>query len=268
METCDDEFVDAAADFIQRQHNRRKPFFCWVNTTHMHFRTHTKRRSLGQAGRWQSPYHDTMVDHDRHVGKLLDLLDTLGIAENTIAMYSTDNGPHMNTWPDGAMTPFRSEKNTNWEGAFRIPQIVRWPGKIPAGAVSNEIVQLHDWLPTFLAVAGEPDVVEKERRPRPQARRSRCTSTATTSRRTSRRGERVPSQGVHLLDDGDLVALRYDNWKMVFMEQRAKGTLELWAEPFVPAPYSEALQPPNRSVRAGRTSRRTPTGTGMPPRAT
>jgi arylsulfatase A-like enzyme len=161
METCDDEFADAAVDFIGRQHRRRRPFFCWVNTTHMHFRTHTKRRSLGKAGRWQSAYHDTMLDHDRHVGLLLDLLDELGIAEDTIVMYSTDNGPHMNTWPDGAMTPFRSEKNTNWEGAFRVPLMVRWPGKIPAGAVSNEIVQHHDWLPTFLAAAGEPDVVEK-----------------------------------------------------------------------------------------------------------
>ena len=161
METCDDDFVDAAADFIKRQQKDGKPFFCWVNTTHMHFRTHTKRRSLGQAGIHQSPYHDTMVDHDKNVGQLLKLLDDLDIAENTIVMYSTDNGPHMNSWPDGAMTPFRSEKNTNWEGAFRVPLCVRWPGKIDAGVVSNEIVQHHDWLPTFLAAAGEPSIVEK-----------------------------------------------------------------------------------------------------------
>lgn len=115
MEICDDEFVAAAKDFITRQHRAEKPFFCWVNTTHMHLRTHTKPESIGQAGRWQSPYHDTMVDHDKNVGELLDLLDQLGIAENTFVMYSTDNGPHMNSWPDGAMTPFRSEKNTNWE---------------------------------------------------------------------------------------------------------------------------------------------------------
>ncbi len=161
METCDDEFVDAACDFIKRQHNRRKPFFCWLNTTHMHFRTHTKRRSLGQAGRWQSPYHDTMIDHDNVVGAVLDKLDELGLADDTIVIYSTDNGPHMNSWPDGGMTPFRSEKNTNWEGAFRVPELIRWPARIPAGVVSNEIVQHHDWLPTFLAAAGDPDIVEK-----------------------------------------------------------------------------------------------------------
>src|SRR2546427_8134549 len=161
METCDDEFVAAAKDFIQRQHNAGKPFFCWLNFTHMHLKTHTKPGSLGQAGPDQSPYHDTMIDHDKNVGEVLDFLDKLGIADNTFVMYSTDNGPHMNTWPDGAMTPFRSEKDTNWEGAFRIPLLVRWPDKIQAGAISNEIVQHHDWLPTFLAAAGEPDIVEK-----------------------------------------------------------------------------------------------------------
>src|SRR5262249_51177053 len=161
METIDEEVVDAACDFIERQHNRRKPFFCWVNTTHMHFRTHTKRRSLGQAGRWQSPYHDTMIDHDRNVGKVLDTLDRLGIAENTIVMYSTDNGVHMNTWPDAGMTPVRSEKKTNWEGAFRGPLLPRWPGRIPAGTVSNGIVSHLDWLPTFLAAADEPGIKEK-----------------------------------------------------------------------------------------------------------
>jgi arylsulfatase len=119
METCDDDFVAAASDFIKRQHEAKKPFFCWVNTTHMHLRTHPKRRSLGQAGRWQSPYHDTMIDHDKHVGQLLNLLDKLDVAEDAIVMYGTDNGPHINTWPDAAMTPFRSEKNSNWEGAFR-----------------------------------------------------------------------------------------------------------------------------------------------------
>src|SRR3954447_5657236 len=161
METIDDDTVAAAKDFITRQHDAETPFFVWMNTTHMHLRTHPKPESVGQAGRWQSPYHDTMIDHDRHVGELLDLLDELGIAENTIVIYSTDNGPHMNTWPDAGMTPFRSEKNTNWEGAFRVPQLIRWPGKIAARSVSNGIVQHHDWLPTLLAAAGEPDVVEK-----------------------------------------------------------------------------------------------------------
>jgi arylsulfatase len=154
METCDEEFVAAAQDFIRRQEKAGKPWFVWLNTTHMHLYTHTKPKSRGQAGRWQSPYHDTMIDHDRNVGQMLDFLDELGIAENTFLQYSTDNGPHRNSWPDGGTTPFRSEKNTNWEGAFRVPMLVRWPGKIKAGSISNEIVQHHDWLPTFLDMAG------------------------------------------------------------------------------------------------------------------
>jgi arylsulfatase A-like enzyme len=236
METCDDEFVGAAKDWIRRQHAAGTPFFCCVNTTHMHLFTHTKRSSLGQAGRWQSPYHDTMIDHDKNVGELLDLLDELGISENTFVMYSTDNGPHMNSWPDGAMTPFRSEKNTNWEGAFRVPMLVRWPGKIPAGVVSNEIVQHHDWLPTFLAMAGEPDIVEKLRRGHTAAgKRFRVHLDGyNLLPYLSGQEKKSPRPGfIYFDDDGDLVALRYDNWKVVFMEQRAAGTLRVWAEPFV-----------------------------------
>ena len=161
METCDTEFLTAAQDFIKRAHKDDKPFFVWFNTTWMHFRVHPPAEVLGQAGRWQSFYHDVMVEHDKHVGQMLDLLDELGIAEDTIVMYSTDNGPHMNTWPDGAMTPFRNEKNSNWEGAFRVPMMVRWPGKIKAGTVSNEIIAHQDWLPTLLAAAGEPDIAAK-----------------------------------------------------------------------------------------------------------
>ena len=160
MLTCDDDFAEKAKGFIKKAVDGDKPFFVWVNFTHMHLYTHTKKESLGQAGRWQSPYHDTMIDHDKNVGSLLDYLDELGIAENTFVMYSTDNGPHRNTWPDGGMTPFRSEKNTNWEGAFRIPLVVRYPGKIKAGTISNEIVQHHDWLPTFLELAGNKTVVD------------------------------------------------------------------------------------------------------------
>ena len=237
METCDDEFVAAAKDFISRQHADDKPFFCWVNTTHMHLRTHTKPESLGQAGRWQSPYHDTMIDHDRNVGELLDLIDELGIADDTFVMYSTDNGPHMNTWPDGAMTPFRSEKNTNWEGAFRVPMAVRWPGRIPAGVVSNEIVQHHDWLPTFVAMAGEPDVVDKLQRGHEAAGRQFRVHIDGYNLLPYLTGEEEmsPRKGmIYFSDDGDLVALRFDNFKMVFMEQRAPGTLRVWAEPFVP----------------------------------
>jgi len=236
METCDDEFVAAAKDFITRQAKATTPFFVWMNTTHMHLFTHPKKKSLGQAGRWQSPYHDTMIDHDRLVGQLLDLLDELGIADDTFVMYSTDNGPHMNTWPDGAMTPFRSEKNTNWEGAFRVPMMVRWPGKIAPGSISNEIVQHHDWLPTFLAMAGTPNVVEALK-----------TGTTANGKRfknhidgynllpylTGQAQESPRKLFVYFSDDGDVLALRYDNWKVVFMEQRVQGTLQVWAEPFV-----------------------------------
>ncbi len=235
METCDDEFIGAAKDFIARQHKAGKPFFCWVNTTHMHVRTHTKPGSRGQAGRWQSPYHDTMIDHDRNVGELLDLLDQLGIAQNTIVMYSTDNGPHMNTWPDGAMTPFRSEKNTNWEGAFRVPMILRWPGKIAAGAISNEIVSHHDWLPTFLAAAGEPEIVQKLLAGHHAAGKTFKVHLDGYNALPYLTGKEPdsPRKGfIYFDDDGDLVALRYDHWKMVFLEQRCPGTLQVWAEPF------------------------------------
>lgn len=236
MLTCDDEFVDAASKWVRKQHAANKPFFCWLNTTHMHLRTHTKKESIGQAGRWQSPYHDTMIDHDKNVGTMLDLLDELGIAQNTIVLYSTDNGPHMNSWPDGAMTPFRSEKDTNWEGAFRVPLLLRWPGKIPAGSICNEIVSHHDWLPTFLAAAGQPDVRERLLRGyEANGKKFKIHVDGynllpyLTGKET-----KCPREGfIYFDDDGDLVALRYDNWKMVFREQRMVGTLGVWAEPLV-----------------------------------
>lgn len=181
METIDDETTDACVDFITRAHGTGTPFFVWMNMTHMHFRTHTKPESLGQAGRWQSPYHDTMIDHDRNVGQLLDLLDELGITDDTIVIYSTDNGPHANSWPDGATTPFRSEKATNWEGAFRIPELIRWPGKIEPRSVSNEIVQHHDWLPTFWPPPVTPrSSTSSKPGTRSGTSRTRCTSTGTT----------------------------------------------------------------------------------------
>jgi len=235
METIDDDIVAAAKDFLTRQQKAGQPFFCWVNTTHMHLRTHTKPSSLGQAGEHQSPYHDTMIDHDKNVGELLDHLDKLGLTEDTFVMYSTDNGPHMNSWPDGAMTPFRSEKDTNWEGAFRVPLLVRWPKKVPAGLVSNEIVQHHDWLPTFLAIAGEPDIVEKCKKGHKAGDKSfkvhidgyNLLPFLTTE------GVKSPRKGfIYFDDDGNLVALRAGNWKAVFLEQRCTGTLQVWAEPF------------------------------------
>lgn len=237
METCDDEFVAAAKDFIKRQHDDDKPFFVWLNTSHMHLFTHTKKSSLGQAGRWQSPYHDTMIDHDKNVGEMLDYLDELGITEDTFVMYSTDNGPHMNSWPDGGMTPFRSEKNSNWEGAFRVPMIVRWPGKIEAGKVSNEIVQHHDWLPTFLEIAGEPDVVEKVKKGVTAAGRkykNHIDGISLVSYLTGKEKTSPRKLFVYFSDDGDVLGIRYDNWKVVFMEQRCKGTMQIWSEPFTP----------------------------------
>jgi arylsulfatase len=232
METIDDETIEAACDFIRRQHGDGTPFFVWMNTTHMHLCTHTKPESVGQAGRWQSPYHDTMIDHDKHVGKLLDLLDELGLAEDTIVLYSTDNGPHMNTWPDAGMTPFRSEKNTNWEGAFRVPEMIRWPGKIAAGVVSNEIVQHHDWLPTILAAAGEPDIVDKLKAGH-DGFKVHIDGYNLLPYLTGEVDESPRKGMVYFSDDGDVLALRFDNWKVVFMEQRCQGTLQLWAEPFV-----------------------------------
>jgi arylsulfatase len=237
METIDDETTGACIDFITRQVEGETPFFVWMNMTHMHLRTHTKPESLGQAGRWQSPYHDAMIDHDRNVGQLLDLLDELGIADDTIVIYSTDNGPHANSWPDGATTPFRSEKNTNWEGAFRIPEMIRWPGKIPAGVVSNEMIQHHDWFPTFLAAAGEPDIIEKLKNGHQIGDKEFKVHLDAFNLLPYLTGEvdKSPRPGfIYFSDDGDVLGVRYDNWKVVFMEQRCQGTLRVWAEPFVP----------------------------------
>jgi arylsulfatase len=238
METIDDETFSAAIDFIQRQVKAGKPFFTWFNSTRMHLRTHVapdRRSPPGLTSRTE--YADGMVEHDGHVGKLLKLLDELGIAENTIVLYTTDNGPHMNSWPDGAMTPFRSEKNTNWEGAFRVPAMIRWPGKIKAGSVSNEIVSGHDWIQTFLAAAGEPDIKEKLLKGHEAAGKKFKAHLDGYNQLPYLLGEtdESPRRGFfYFNDDGDLVALRVENWKVVFMEQRATGTLRVWAEPFTP----------------------------------
>ncbi|WP_395335451.1 arylsulfatase [Novosphingobium sp. BL-8H] len=235
METCDDEFVAAALAFMKKQEAEGKPWFVWLNTTHMHLFTHPKPESKGQAGRWQSDYHDTMIDHDKNVGQMLDALDEMGIADDTFVMYSTDNGPHRNTWPDGGMTPFRSEKNTNWEGAFRIPMIVRWPGKIEPGSVSNGIVQHHDWLPTFLEMAGAPDVVDKLKTGYPAIGRTyknHIDGMSLLGHLTGKEEKSPRNFFFYISDDGDILAMRYDNWKITFMEQRCKGTMQVWAEPF------------------------------------
>jgi len=169
------------------------------------------------------------------VGTVLDVLDELGIAEDTIVIYSTDNGPHRNTWPDGGMTPFRSEKDTNWEGAFRVPEMIRWPGKIKAGVISNDIIQHHDWLPTLLAAAGDPDVSEKLKNGHKIGDMTYKVHIDGYNLLPYLTGEveHSPRRGFfYFSDDGDLVAMRFENWKAVFLEQRCKGTLQVWAEPF------------------------------------
>jgi arylsulfatase A-like enzyme len=236
METVDDETSDRAIEFIREQHKAGKPWFIWWSGTRMHFRTHVKSELRGISG--QDEYADGMVEHDMHVGKFLKLLDELGIADNTIVFYSTDNGPHYNTWPDAAATPFRGEKNTNWEGGWRVPAMVRWPGNIKPDSVTNEIVHHMDWLPTFLAAAGEPDIKEKLKKGKYKAigRRYKVhldgynilpLLTAET--------DKSPRKEIfYFSDDGDLTALRYADWKLIFMEQKAQGTFRVWMEPFVP----------------------------------
>ena len=235
MVTIDDDIAARAQDFIRRQTDGEKPFFVWVNFTHMHLWTHTKPESVGQAGEFQSQYHDTMIDHDKNVGSILDELDELGIAENTIVIYGTDNGPHMNAWPDSAMTPFRSEKNTGWEGGFRVPFMVRWPDKIQAGTVSNAIMSNLDWSPTLLAAAGEPNVKEKLLEGYEAAGKNfkvhldgynflpYLTGQETTSPRM---------EYFYFSDDGDLLALRYGNWKVQFKVQDEPGTMRIWQREF------------------------------------
>ena len=236
METIDDDVANRAADFIERQAKAGKPFFVWVNFTHMHFRTHVKPESKGQSGRWMSEYADAMIDHDKNVGTVLKALDDAGVADNTFVMYSTDNGPHMNSWPDAAMTPFRNEKNSNWEGAYRVPCMVRWPGQITPGKVSNEIVAHHDWLPTLLAIAGDPDVAEKLKKGYKvgdMTYKVHVDGYNLIPLLTGQAAESPRESFIYCNDDQQVTALRYDNWKLVFLEQRARGTLRIWAEPFV-----------------------------------
>jgi arylsulfatase A-like enzyme len=233
METIDDEVMEATLSFIDKSHKAGGPFFIWWNASAMHFRTHVADKHKGKSG--QGDYNDRMVAHDEDVGRMLSKLDELGIADNTIVMYSTDNGPHFNTWPDGGITPFRAEKNTNWEGGWRVPAFVRWPGKIKAGTVLNDIVTHQDWLPTLLAVAGEPAIKEK----------------LLDGHKASGKTFKVHIDGYNMLpylsgemkesprnfffyfsDDGDILAIRMGDYKVVLMEQRATR-LMCWLEPFV-----------------------------------
>ena len=236
METVDEETSAAAIDFMRRQVEQDKPFFIWMNTTRMHFRTHVKEENRSEPGLTAlTEYADGMIEHDGIVGQILDALDETGVADNTIVMYATDNGPHQNSWPDAGTTPFRSEKNTNWEGAFRVPALLRWPGHIEPGAVKTGMFSGLDWFPTLLAAAGDTDVKE------------RLLDGATIDGKeykvhldgynqlpylTGESDASARKEFFYFNDDGDIVALRYENWKVVFAEQRETGTLNIWAEPF------------------------------------
>ncbi len=238
METIDDESVKEAKRFIRDAVKEGKPFFVWWNGTRMHFRTHVKAEHRGISG--QDEYSDGMVEHDMHIGEFLTLLDELGIADNTIVFYSTDNGPHYNTWPDAAATPFRGEKNTNWEGGWRVPAMVRWPGTIAPGSVSNAIVHHMDWFPTFVAAAGKKDIKKDLLDGYTSSSNGRnykvhLDGYDITDHLESPRDVSSPRHEIfYFSDDGDLTALRYDDWKLIFMEQKAEGTLRVWMEPFVP----------------------------------
>jgi len=239
METIDDESVAAAIDFIKRQNAAGEPFFCWWNGTRMHFRTHVKEEHRGISG--QDEYSDGMVEHDMHVGQLLQLLDELGIADNTVVFYSTDNGPHYNTWPDAGTTPFHGEKNSSWEGAFRVPAFIRWPGHFPENVTLNGIVAHEDWLPTFAAIAGDTNVKERLLKGTTINGRSYKNYIDGENQLDYLTGKvkESPRKGfIYVNDAGEIAALRYGDWKAMFMENRAKQ-LQIWLEPFVElrAPY-------------------------------
>ena len=240
MEVVDDETAAAAMKFIDKAVKDDKPFFVWWSGTRMHFRTHVADDKMATCKK-QYPRADQytcgMIEHDAHIGLFLKQLDDLGIADNTIVFYSTDNGPHYNTWPDAAATPFRGEKNTNWEGGWRVPSMVRWPGNIEAGSISNEIMHHMDWLPTFLAAAGEPDVKEKllkGHRAIGRKYKVHLDGYNFLPLLTGKAKEGPRREIFYFSDDGDLTALRYNDWKAIFMEQKTVGTLRVWMEPFVP----------------------------------
>lgn len=232
METIDEETLAAAEDFIKKQNEAGKPFFVWWNATRMHFRTHVKEDHRGISG--QDEYSDGMVEHDMMVGELLDLLDELDIAENTIVFYSTDNGPHYNTWPDAGTTPFRSEKNSNWEGAYRVPAFVRWPGHFPEGKTVNGIVSHEDWLPTFAAAAGDTKIKEELMGGvdlNGRHYKNYIDGYNQLDYLTGKTDESPRHEFMYVNDDGEIVAIRYDDWKAVFLENRGQA-FEVWREPF------------------------------------
>jgi arylsulfatase A-like enzyme len=231
METVDEEITSAALGWMEKQVKAEKPFFLWYNSTAMHFRTHLADKNRGKSG--QDDYSDRMVTHDEQIGMMLDKVDELGIADNTIVMYSTDNGPENDTWPDGANTPFRSQKDTNWEGAWRVPSFLRWPGKIKAGSVLNGIVSHQDMLPTLLAAAGEPDINQKLLNGYKAGAKTFKVHIDGFNMVPYITGEVKESPRdffFYVSDDGGIMAVRTGDWKLVFEEQRATST-QVWAEP-------------------------------------
>jgi len=243
METIDDETSAAAIEFMQRQHTVDKPFFVWFNSTRMHLRTHVRAEHRGRYKHGDSEYIDGMIEHDDTIGMLLKALDDMGIASNTIVVYTSDNGPHMNTWPDGAMTAFRSEKNTNWEGAFRVPCLVRWPGVIKPGTVTNELMSHNDWIPTLMAFAGEPDITNKLLKGYHANGKSykvhldgydqsNFLRTVSGTAGNNNGVKSARNTFFYSDDDGLLVGMRQGDYKYVYAEQRLPGTLGVWAEPF------------------------------------
>ncbi len=236
METIDDDTVARAIGFMQQSVSGGKPFFVWMNTTHMHLYTHVRPDMRGRSG--ISEYLDTMIQHDEDVGKLLKAIDDLNIGNDTIVVYTTDNGPHMNSWPDGAMTPFRSEKDTNWEGAFRVPAMIRWTGHIKPGQVTTEMFSGLDWFPTLLAAAGDTTVKERllkgwQARQGGPDYKVHLDGYNQLPLLTGETDKSARNEIFYFDDDGQLVAARYGNWKLVFCEQRVEGTAKIWAEPFV-----------------------------------
>jgi arylsulfatase A-like enzyme len=233
METVDEEITNAAIEWMEKQAKADKPFFLWYNSTACHLRTHLAAKNRGKSG--QDDYSDRMVTHDEQIGQILDKLDELGIADNTFVMYSTDNGPENDTWPDAANTPFRSQKDTNWEGAWRVPCFIRWPGKIKAGTVLNGIVNHQDMLPTILAAAGQPDIHEKlldGHKVGDKTFRVHTDGFNVLAYLTGQEKESPRDYFFYVSDDGDIMALRTGDYKLVFEAQRAVQ-MNVWAEPLV-----------------------------------
>ena len=240
METVDDDTSANAQRFIREAVKAEKPFFVWWSGTRMHFRTHVsaeKKAEIKKMYPHADEYTTGMIEHDGHIGQFLDLLDELKIADNTIVFYSTDNGPHYNTWPDSASTPFRGEKNTNYEGGWRVPAMVRWPGKFEADAISNDIMHHMDWLPTLLAAAGNDDIKEdllEGYEANGRDYRVHLDGYNFLPRLMGEADEGPRKEVFYFTDDGDLSALRYGDWKLIFMEQKIPQTFRAWIEPFTP----------------------------------